>query len=93
LDAKCLVYMDEGSRWETDQKCCVLLASMLMYQPTVFLLVARKGTTRFYFKERICVVALERWHELDMIADIKFREVTAQLRKISSYLTQTVASG
>jgi hypothetical protein len=46
-----------------------------MHQPTVFLLVVREDTTGSYFREGVCAVALERWHELEMIADIKFREV------------------
>jgi len=75
LDAKCPVYMDDGMKWETDKKCCVLLASMPKHQPTVFFLVVRENAAGFCSREGVCAMALERWHELEMTADIKFREV------------------
>lgn len=75
LDAKCPVYMDDGTRWETGKKYCVLLASMPKHQPTVFFLVVRENALGFCFREGVGAVALERWHELEMTADIKFREV------------------
>ena len=75
LDPQCPVYMDNGTKWETGKKDCILIASMPKHQPTVFFLVVRQNARGFYFREGVCAMALEKWHELERIIEVKFKDV------------------
>ncbi len=52
------------------------VGSMAIHQPTMFLLVVKMDVaTGFYVREGVCAVALERWRELESIADFETRDV------------------